>query len=428
MGIDFVFPRPDEESARRRELASPVVDSIFPSDQSLAELIRRLARQRDDVFRNAARPSDDRRLRAPGLSQATDGRGNRSRAGDWLIFPPIRRLTSDHSWSAAAQSTGKNVPVPLAAPERLHGRELRHSALPDSTAKTMRPAFARTLAPRATPVVPGVGESPANSRSYDVEAPLASRSLPESGHRHPRRSGPSIPQSVGSDVELGAARRQDVIDPHEPWLLSMLSQVRQLAAAAGNTAVATDAHRRNLLNDVAKARLVDEWRTSPGALSTVIERARAANDVLLAGADSETRGDRGYSRTPAVALPLRAIVPSAAPGELHTPARAASRTSHEWASANRVPRPDLCAMPPHSPCLPAHVGQQHVDVAVRARQMIEIRLDLDAQRQAREITDRIERILKDFATAQAKAVEAELRQARQRQFEQGVSRLAAVLE
>ncbi len=47
---------------------------------------------------------------------------NRSGAGDWLIFPPIRGLGSDHSLSVAVHSTGKNVPVPLAVRERLRFR------------------------------------------------------------------------------------------------------------------------------------------------------------------------------------------------------------------------------------------------------------------------------------------------------------------
>ncbi len=45
---------------------------------------------------------------------------NRLRAGDWLIFPPIRRLASDYGWSAAVHSTGKSVPVPLGARGQLH--------------------------------------------------------------------------------------------------------------------------------------------------------------------------------------------------------------------------------------------------------------------------------------------------------------------
>ncbi len=53
----------------------------------------------------------------------------RSRAGDWLIFPAIRKLASDHSRSAAVHSTGKNVPVPLAARERLQrGDDPRQAA------------------------------------------------------------------------------------------------------------------------------------------------------------------------------------------------------------------------------------------------------------------------------------------------------------
>ncbi len=45
--------------------------------------------------------------------------GNRSRAGDWLIFSPIRGFASDHSLCVAYHSTGKNVPVHLAVRERL---------------------------------------------------------------------------------------------------------------------------------------------------------------------------------------------------------------------------------------------------------------------------------------------------------------------
>ncbi len=52
--------------------------------------------------------------------------GNRSQPGDWLIFPPIHGLACDHSLSVAVNSTGKNVPVPLAVSERLPSYVAEH--------------------------------------------------------------------------------------------------------------------------------------------------------------------------------------------------------------------------------------------------------------------------------------------------------------
>ena len=52
---------------------------------------------------------------------SSEGDGKRSEIGDWLIFPAKFEASCDYAIDFLSLLTGKKVPVPLQACERLNG-------------------------------------------------------------------------------------------------------------------------------------------------------------------------------------------------------------------------------------------------------------------------------------------------------------------